>query len=276
MNTPVCPISGFPMKPIFNAQVLGKYDASYFHCPESGLIQTPDPHWLSEAYSSAITATDVGLATRNINNRTQSSWTLDFLGLTTGPYLDLGGGYGLFARLMRDDGFDFYTTDPFCENIFAKGYEPGAGFKAQAVTAFEVFEHVPDPLTFVRDAFSRYQCRTIIFSTLAYGDNVPASDWWYWCFETGQHITFYNDRALTQLAEKVGCHYFSLNSDFHVITDQPLSKFQRLVLRNRHARRVYNRMTRNRRARETLIISDYKVARKALRARQSETEKVPV
>lgn len=270
MTAPACPISGLEMKPLFSAKVLGKYEVPFFHCPESGVIRTPDPHWLAEAYQSAITATDVGLATRNIKNREQVSWTLSFLGLEQGPYLDLGGGYGLFARLMRDEGFNFHTIDPFCENIFAKGHEPGPDFKAQAVTAFEVFEHVPDPLTFVRDAFARYRCSTILFSTLTYGDKVPADDWWYWCFETGQHITFYNERSLTLLAQKVGGHYFNLNQDFHVITEKPLTTWQKLVLKNRHVRKLYNRLTWKRRLRETLIISDYKAARKVLRAHQSD------
>jgi hypothetical protein len=37
-----------------------------------------------------------------------------------GTFVDIGGGYGLLTRLMRDRGFDFYWKDPHCENIFAK------------------------------------------------------------------------------------------------------------------------------------------------------------
>ena len=270
MKPPLCPISGSPMNLLFTEKVLGKYDASYFFSPDSGLITTPEPTWLAEAYQSAITATDVGLVTRNINNRTNVSWVLPFLGLEQGPYLDLGGGYGLFARLMRDEGFNFFTTDPFCENMFAKGHEPDPGFKAQALTAFEVFEHIADPLTFVKDAFSRYQTRTLIFSTLTYGDAPPGLDWWYWCFETGQHITFYNRRSLALIAEKLGCHYFSLSDELHVITDQPLNRIQKIVLRNRRARKFYDKMTRKRRrTRESLIWPDYEAARTRLRAHQN-------
>jgi hypothetical protein len=259
------------MRHLFDARVLGKYDVPFFRCPESGLIQTPEPRWLQEAYQTAITATDVGLLSRNIQNRASTSWSLSFLGLEKGPYLDLGGGYGVFARLMRDEGFDYNTTDPYCENTFAKGHEPGPGFTAQALSAFEVFEHITDPLSFVSDAFARYQCRTIVFSTLVHDEqNVPGLDWWYWCFETGQHITFYSRRSLALLAEKLGCHAFSLSDEFHVITDRPLSRFQRLVLANKHVRKFYNKRThKRRRGRRSLTISDYEAAREKLRASQS-------
>jgi hypothetical protein len=269
MTPPVCPISGLPTTPLLEAKILGNYDATFYHCPGSGVILTPEPVWLKEAYSSAITATDVGLVNRNLHNRGNVSWALSFLGLEHGPYLDLGGGYGLFTRLMRDEGFDFYTTDPYCENIFAKNHEPATGFTAQAVTAFELFEHIPNPLEFVRDAFERYQTRTIIFSTLTYGESPPPRDWWYWCFETGQHITFYNKKSLQLLAEKVGGYYFSLNDEFHVITDRPLTRIERLILRSRQAKKLYNKLThKRRRRRKGLGAADYENAREKLRSQQ--------
>ena len=38
-------------------------------------------------------------------------------------YLDVDGGYGMLTRLMRDYGFHFYWTDPYCQNILARGFE---------------------------------------------------------------------------------------------------------------------------------------------------------
>jgi hypothetical protein len=269
MKTPFCPITGHSMRPLFKVKVLGRYDAEFFICPESEIILTPEPGWLAEAYASAITATDVGLVGRNLSNREHTSWLLSFLELERGPYLDLGGGYGLFTRLMRDAGFDFHTTDPYCENIFAKTHEPGPDFLAQALTAFEVFEHITDPLTFVREAFARYGTRNLIFSTYTYGNTVPALDWWYWCFETGQHITFYSRHTLATLAEKLNCYYFSINDGFHVFNERPLTPKQKLVLHSEHARKLYDRCTaKHRAARETLTIKDYAAACRHLRALQ--------
>ncbi len=39
------------------------------------------------------------------------------------PFLDYAGGYGVFTRLMRDIGFDFYWHDPYTQNLFANGFE---------------------------------------------------------------------------------------------------------------------------------------------------------
>jgi hypothetical protein len=38
-------------------------------------------------------------------------------------FIDYGGGYGLFVRLMRDAGFDYYWFDKFCDNVLSKGFE---------------------------------------------------------------------------------------------------------------------------------------------------------
>ncbi len=48
-------------KLLFTAKVLGKYDVQYYQCVITGFIQTEEPYWLEEAYSSAITKLDIGL-----------------------------------------------------------------------------------------------------------------------------------------------------------------------------------------------------------------------
>ena len=50
------------------ANVLRKYSASYFCCEKCGFIQTEEPYWLEEAYSSAIALQDVGIIHRNLVN----------------------------------------------------------------------------------------------------------------------------------------------------------------------------------------------------------------
>ena len=62
-----CPVCFGLMRPAFTAQVLAKYQADYEVCDSCGFLRVDKPHWLDEAYSSAIAAADTGLVMRNIS-----------------------------------------------------------------------------------------------------------------------------------------------------------------------------------------------------------------
>jgi hypothetical protein len=110
---------------------------NYFQCSSCGFIQTETPYWLDEAYKYPINPEDTGLVNRNIVSAKRTSSLLYFLFDPHGTYLDYGGGYGLFVRLMRDSGFNFYWTDPFTKNIFAEGFE--YDFKTQKKLEWKEF-----------------------------------------------------------------------------------------------------------------------------------------
>ena len=242
-----CPITGHAMVAVFTETVLGKHKATYYFCEPCGLLQAGNPHWLDEAYGSAIAHADTGLVSRNwLNHRTLEP-VLDRLFPRGGKFLDVGGGYGLLARLLRDIGFDCYSVDPHCKNLFAESFEPGPGFKADALFACEVLEHVEHPVDFLRDVFKRYGCRTVVISTAVFADGVPPKDWWYYQFEEGQHITFYQTRTLGALAAKLGCRHYVLRRGLHLITDLRLPAWDRFLLTNRYAFRLLRMLTRVRR-----------------------------
>jgi hypothetical protein len=247
------------MEPIFTATLLRRHQVQYFHCRSCGLIRTEKPYWLSEAYSDAIADSDVGLVDRNIQNAHSLQVILQAMSLAHGRFVDIGGGYGLLTRMLRDKGFDAYSTDKHCQNLFAKGFEPAPDFKADALFAFEVMEHLEEPLTFLREAFDRYQCRTFIFSTLAYGDAIPSQDWSYYSFDSGQHITIYQTRSLERLAEKLGCLYLPINGGMtHLITDRPLTGLTRRILTNRTAFKFYRKFVHRFRNLPSRMLIDWK------------------
>ncbi len=218
-----CPkskVTGGATTKIFSARVLGKYDVSYFRCCDTGFIQTEAPYWLDESYKSAITSLDIGYVSRNIacvefvSNLIESSVNQFKYGV------DFGGGYGMFVRRMRDIGFAFFRQDAHCDNLFAKHFDiqdsPVTRF--DLLTCFEVFEHVEEPLQLIEEALGLSD--TIVFSTTL----IPATglrsceDWWYFCPETGQHISFYTQAALFHLAETVQARYFTNGFDRHIFT----------------------------------------------------------
>ena len=256
--TKLCSISGDQMDLIFTKTVLGKYDVEYFKCPKCGFIQTQKPFWLPEAYSSAITALDLGLASRNFDNRSRLEPLLWQLFDKKAKYVDIGGGYGLLTRLMRDIGFDFYSYDIYCENIFAKPYEPIPGIKTDALFAFEVFEHIEDPLTFLKESLNNYNSTTIIFSTLTFKEDVPPADWWYYSFDTGQHISLYKKESIRKMADLINKNYYNLSDDLHIITDKKINPFFLAIYRIKLLRKFLQLFIRFLRRRESLLTTDHK------------------
>lgn len=235
-----CPITGKPMRPVFEETVLGKYPVTYFFCKQSGLLKTETSYWLAEAYQTTIADTDIGLVRRNIANSRLLRPLLFHLFKGRGTFLDVAGGYGLLTRLLRDMGFDCYTTDPYCQNLFAKTFEPGKGFSADALFAFEVLEHVEDPCRFLGEIFEKFNCRTLIFSTHTFSGKIPPVNWWYYAFETGQHITFYQPRTLALLAKTFRLHYYAIDSATHIMTDRILTKRSQILFGNPFFRYLFS------------------------------------
>lgn len=214
-------ITGGETEFLFKSKVLCKYEVKYYQCKETGFIQTEDPYWLEEAYSSAITSLDLGLLDRNIHYSAKvEKIILNFFN-PEASFLDYAGGYGTFTRLMRDRGLNFFHTDKYCENLFAKYFElddSNHTSKFELITAFELFEHLNSPLIEIEQMFQFSD--TILFST----ELVPnvsihkSEDWWYIAPETGQHIAFYTSKSLEYLAKHFKSHFYSDGNTFHMLT----------------------------------------------------------
>jgi hypothetical protein len=221
-----CNICKSPIKEIYKAKVLHKYDVQYYKCTSCGFIQTEKPYWLEEAYSSAITRQDIGLLYRN-------HITLPLLKTLSKVYfsknikmLDYGGGYGVLVRIMRDCGYDMYRLDKFCENIFAKGFDDENG-KYGLLTAFEVFEHLENPIEEMKKMLQHSD--HIFFSTeVQPHDHVTPENWWYMTPQAGQHVSLYSLKSLEILATGFGLNFYTNGINFHLFTrkkiNQPLFK----------------------------------------------------
>lgn len=247
---PACKICGTASKFFDESPVLKKHAVKYFRCANCGFIQTEEPHWLGEAYSSAIAGQDVGIMMRNVTNCEVASAVLNLLFPNVANAVDFGAGHGIFVRMMRDRGFEFFWSDLYATNDYARGFEAPAGIRFEFLTAFEVLEHLPNPVSEISKLMELSD--NVLVSTGVVPIPPPKLDeWWYFMPSSGQHISFYTERALQTLATRFKRHLLSFNS-YHLFTMKPHSQFLfRLATRSRAAR-ILNKAFR----RPSLIPSD--------------------
>lgn len=220
-----CKICSGKTDQVFRSSVLGKYDVSYARCGHCGFLQAENPFWLHEAYVNPINKEDTGYVSRNIILARKS-----FLFLTTffgrhDHFLDYAGGYGIFVRLMRDMGLDFYWEDKYTKNLFAQGFEYDRQ-EISAITCFECFEHFLDPIAEIGKMLEI--SKNIFFSTSLYDVNknkgIPDLSWPYYGFSHGQHISFYSLKTLQYLADKYKLNLYSNGRDLHFFSDRKVGR----------------------------------------------------
>lgn len=210
------------MTSVHQATILAKYRVSYDYCESCGFLCTEKPYWLPEAYSTAIASSDTGLVSRNIrvSKALAAILFLAFRDNGQEPWLDCAAGHGLLARLMRDKGFNFHWSDKYAEDIFARGFEHEQGMSYAGVTAIEALEHMEDPMAFLSKASALSPARTVIFTTeLCPAPPPRPEDWWYFGLNTGQHISFFQERTLRAMADRLGVGYLRAGG-FHIFSDQ--------------------------------------------------------
>ncbi len=218
-----CKICSQRSEAVFNELILGKYQVRYFFCKDCGFVFTEEPYWLEESYRSPINISDTGIMDRNLLYSKLISVLIYFFFNKDAEFLDYAGGYGIFTRLMRDIGFDFYWSDAFSENLVARGFEynPESNGNIQMITALEVFEHFSNPLTEIK----KMRCITdnIAFTTTLLPIPVPKpSEWEYYAFEHGQHVSFYSSNALKTISIMLGLNYLNYGN-FHLFTPKKIN-----------------------------------------------------
>lgn len=219
-----CKICSNKSEKFFSSKVLNKYNIDYFLCPNCNFLQTEDPYWLEESYSSSINQNDTGYMERNYFYKKIVSIFLYLIFKGQGSFLDYAGGYGVFVRLMRDNGFNFFWDDKYTKNLFAKGFSFNYLANVDAVTSFETFEHFDDPLSEIKKLLELSD--VVIFSTELYPKTMPCpEDWWYFGLDHGQHISFFSEKTLKFIAQKYGVHYLSTGS-LHVFSKYKIASWK--------------------------------------------------
>lgn len=252
-----CKICSHKSEVIFEAVLLKKYTVKYYRCPHCFFIQTEEPYWLNEAYNDAIGQLDVGLVTRNLSlAETITPILYEYFNVNK-EFLDYGGGYGLFVRLMRDNGINFYRQDTYCENIFAQHFDIEdlpSGTSFELLTAIELFEHLPNPIEQIEKMFE--YSPNIFFTTQLQEKKMYSGvdDWWYFSPEAGQHVSLYSYESLVKIAEIFNKKIYSNGSNLHLLTNLKLPSS---VLKTTLFNRLKRKMTFKKK--NSLLMGDYRM-----------------
>lgn len=264
MNKASCIICKGVAECVFEKKIFGQ-NVKYNLCANCGFLFTERPaFWLEQSYSSAITSLDIGLVNRNLIYSEILACYIKICHRRSKKFLDFGGGYGLLTRIMRDLGFNYYRQDAYCENLFAKHFDltdAASTSQFDLLTAFEVFEHLNDPLFEIEKMF--HFSDTIFFST----ELMPDTDlekWYYLLPEIGQHISFYSEKSLKQIGENFGAKYFRVSDSLHILTKRPNNKVRLFLFK--YIAINYLKLLRKMKftSRGSLLNNDFESAKKKL------------
>ena len=197
----------------------------YFLCGNCGFCFAPEiAAWKLEEFEARIYNDEYVLADpeyRETRPRANAAALISLFGERARSirHLDYGGGNGLLARVLKDSHWQSVSYDPFVD----RDADIGELGQFDLITAFEVFEHVPD----ARQLMSNLRALLapggiVLFSTLLSDGNIGPRQklgWWYAAPRNG-HISLYSRKSLALLAQEHGFACGSFSAVSHVLFTQ--------------------------------------------------------
>ena len=189
---------------------------NYCSCRNCGFIQVlpefiPEPEKEKERYLHH---------NNTLENKGYVKYLENFIASAVSPFvkperriLDFGcGPVPVLAALLKDKGYKAVPFDPY--------FYPDEEWKKETfgfVIAVEVFEHLADPLSAVKEIFRVLEnggilaVRTMLHS----GEYSSFSSWWY--IKDFTHITFYNKKTFDFLAGISGFRILEIKNGCEII-----------------------------------------------------------
>lgn len=190
---------------------------TYHYCERCGFTWAPEFNsWSDNDFLIKIYNDDyINVDSDYIKERPEANATFllnSFKEMDKIKHLDYGGGNGVLTNCLKQKGWNSTSYDPFPKNTGMKKLG-----KFDFITAFEVFEHVPNVNQLMVNILTLMHINSfILFSTLV-SDNIEPKDkttWWYTAPRNG-HISLFTKKSLIILADRYGLKFESQNYNLH-------------------------------------------------------------
>jgi SAM-dependent methyltransferase len=194
----------------------------YFLCPQCGFCFAPEmQRWPIERFEEKVYNDDyVKVDPDYIQARPQGNAQSLLQRLPILPaglrHLDYGGGSGVLSGILKDKGWNSSSYDPF----YDKKAAPEQLGKFDFITAYEVFEHVPDVDVLMQTLSLLLAMDGVIFFSTSVSDghikNNERIGWWYISPRNG-HISVFSKQSLIHLSKKYDFQFASDWVGHHIL-----------------------------------------------------------
>jgi SAM-dependent methyltransferase len=193
----------------------------YARCPHCGFCYAPEiAEWSLEQFEDKIYNKEyINIDPDYLQDRPKGNagFLINMFANQNLPssHLDYGGGNGLLSQFLTQYGWNSASYDPFVD----RGVTVSEVGKFELITAYEVFEHVPDVHQLMLN-LSELLAKNgvVLFSTLLSDQFILANqrlNWWYAAPRNG-HISLYAKDSLAILAKQHDLNFHSFSPLMHV------------------------------------------------------------
>jgi SAM-dependent methyltransferase len=233
-GNPICPVCGglcllldkvdfnkSCIEPQGELRLVPGLSIAYVICSKCGFCFAPEfANWSPDEFSEKIYNDQYVLVDPDYveaRPRGNADSLLSLFGGSAGKirHLDYGSGAGELVKILARAGWNSTSYDPFVDRDVR--IEDLGRF--DLITAFEVFEHVPDVQQLVRNLQSLLNPDGVVFfSTLLSNGNIQLGKkltWWYASPRNG-HISLFSRNSLDMLGSGAGFNFGSFSPGVHV------------------------------------------------------------
>jgi len=208
----------------------------YYLCGQCAFCFAPEfAAWTLEDFTNRIYNSDYGRFDPDYRDKRPRNNAMDLINAfghraLEFKHLDYGGGAGLLSGLLRQSDWQSQSYDPFVDRDVGLG-QLG---KFDLITAYEVFEHVPDVRQLIDNLSNLLKINGVIFfSTLVSDGNLDPRQrltWWYASPRNG-HISLFSRKSLAVLGASQGFTFGSFSDVYHAYWGKEVPAWASHVIR---------------------------------------------